>query len=216
MAKSYYGLTGEAVVSSVRRRNIGTLVFCIFGLIACLVAIVVLLVMTAHEHRYLVTIIGLLIVALLIYAAVCGIKSACNTLKDCTRARIFRKYGSPDSIAERIAAEADTPLLSSQKALIADSFIMNRGNFESYVPFSEILLCYKKEQRTNGILTGIFLVVHDAYGDKFEYPFKLGKKHEEEMLDVMKHISTQAPKAAFGYTPENLKYAAANARQPAE
>ena len=151
--------------------------------------------------------------ALFCWLLLTALKNALGTLKDCRHAKVFRKFGEPETIAARIAAESAEPLLPSNEVLIADSFIMNYTNFESYVPYSGVLLCYKKEQRTNGILTAIYLVVHDIYGDQFSYRFKTGKKHADEMINVMKHISEQAPQAAFGYTQENLQYAAANAKK---
>ena len=117
------------------------------------------------------------------------------------------------SPAHGYSAGAEDLLLDSNKALIAKNFIMKHNDFESYIPFTHVLLCYRKESSTNGIPTAVYFVVHDIYGDSFEYPFKMGKKHREEMVDIMKHISTLSPQAAFGYSQQNLQYAKSHVQQ---
>lgn len=213
MSRSYQSLSGEEIIKKIRSKNRRTVLLCALGDLAVVGAAAVLLFMTANEHRYVYAIIGLLVCVLFFVALTTVMKAALTTLKDVANAKLFRKFGAPERLAEAISAGAEHPLLESRQTLAADSFIMKHNDFESYVPYSAVLLCYKKEQRTNGILTSVSLVVHDAYGDKTEYPFKMGKRHEGEMNDVMRQIAEQAPNAAFGYTPQNLKYAAANARR---
>ena len=207
MARSYNSLTGDEIVRKIRGKNRTILFGCIMGFLAVAALAAYLLYMTATEHQYLYAILGLLLCALFAYVLAITLKKAIGVLKDPTRARVFRKYGTPDQIAATIAAGADNVLLGSGKALITEKFIMKHNDFESYIPFTDVLLVYRKESSTNGIPTGVFFVVHDVYGDSFEYPFKMGKKHKDEMVDIMKHIHELSPQAAFGYTKPNLDYA---------
>ncbi|MBR5371827.1 MAG: hypothetical protein IK130_06405 [Oscillospiraceae bacterium] len=207
MAYHYNSLTGDIIVRKIQKKNKRNALLCILGLAAVAGLAVFLLYMTATEHKYLYAIGGLLLCALFVYVLITTMRKAISIWKDPSRARVFRKYGTPDQIAETIAAGADNVLLGSGKALITESFIMKHNDFESFIPFTDVLLCYRKESSTNGIPTAVYFVVHDVYGDSFEYPFKMGKKHKEEMVDIMKHISELAPQAAFGYSGQNLNYA---------
>lgn len=212
MSRNYQTLTGDTIIRKVRGKNICNAIICVLGYLAVTALVIYLLHMTSTQHRYLYAIIGLLLCILFYAGLTFWLKRTLSTLKDVSRARVFRKYGSPEQLAEIISAGAAHPLLESRHALIADTFIMKHNDYESYIPFSDVILCYRKEQRTNGVLTGIYLVVQDVYGEKIEYPFKMGKSHLGEMTDVMRHISEQAPNAAFGYTQQNLKYADANVK----
>ena len=130
------------------------------------------------------------------------------------KSRLFCKYGTPDEIAARIAAEYSEPLFAEKSTLICRSFILNQNDFESFIPLDRTLLVYRKESSTNGIKHNVYLVVHDAFGDSFEYPFKLGKKHKQVMTEAMQEISRQSPQCAVGYSPANLSYVKKNAKTP--
>ena len=140
--------------------------------------------------------------------------NAVRTLSDIRRARVFLKYGGPDALAMRISE--GVPQMQIGSTFVTDTYIMQTGNFETFVAFEEILLLYRHEHSTNGVKDGIALMVHDAFGDKFKYPFKLGKRHADEMQDAVQIIMQRAERAAMGYTPENLAYANMNARKPAD
>ena len=90
---------------------------------------------------------------------------------------------------------------------------MKHGDFESFKPFGDIVLIYKKEHSTNGIKDSVFLVAYDRFGDSVDYPFKLGKKHAGEMDAVANLIAQHAPECRFGYTQDNLRYVKEHAQQ---
>ena len=210
MAANYHALSGQDVIKKVRNTHIKYLIFCALGVLLAVVMLIAAGSMIRNgEGGILVMVFGVLVMLCSIYFAGRSFKTLGN-IENC---RLFRKYGTPDEIAQRISEGSLNTILDSKGSLCTDTFIMKHSDFESFVPFSEILLLYRKEHRTNGILDSIFLVVHDRYGDKFEYPFKLGKKHAGDMNEVANAIIKSAPDCRVGYTTENLQYAKQNARQ---
>ena len=206
MAINYTGLTGEQIVGKVRRRNRNTVWKCALGIMLVAAFLVGVIWLIRAEKRYLIGIFGILICLLVIYFLLQSIGKATDVLKDVPSAPVFRKFGSPETIAARVANGADSPLIPSRKTLIGDSFIMKHGDFETYIPFESVRLMYRKEHSTNGVKDSIFLVVYDEYGDSVDYPFQLGKKHADEMRIAAETIAAQAPDCRFGYTKENLDW----------
>lgn len=212
MAKNYVGLTGNDIVKAVRRHNLWMLLSRGFLILFIAVILTVGMRYLWKSGHYIYLVLAILVALLLFYMCIEAVGKAAATLKNVSRARVFRKYGSPDSIAMRISE--GEPLLESNKTLLTDSFIMKHGDFESFIPFEDILLIYRKTHATNGVQDGVYLVVHDAYGDSFDYPFKLGKKHESEMENAFAVIMQRADRARVGYLKENLEYAKQNAAEP--
>lgn len=209
MAANYQALSGQDVIKKVRNTHIKYLIFCTLGVILAVVMLIAAGSMIRNgEGGILVMVFGVLVMLCSIYFAGRSFKTLGN-IENC---RLFRKYGTPDEIAQRISEGSLNTILDSKGSLCTDTFIMKHSDFESYVPYEDILLLYRKEHRTNGVLDGIYLVVHDRYGDKFEYPFKMGKKHAGEMDTVANAIGQRAKDCRFGYTPDNLSYVKQNAK----
>ena len=207
MAHHYENLTGEQIVTAVRKRNQRNRILCILGIaLACVILVAALKFLVPSGH-YIYAILAVLLIVMCFYLAFEGISKASRTIAAGENADLFRKYGTPESIAARIAAESGEPLLDSKGSLICDSFIMQHGNFESYIPFEKALLVYRREHSTNGIKDSVSLVVHDAFGDSIQYPFKMGRRAEEQMREIMEHISQKNEECAVGYSPQNLNYA---------
>ncbi len=132
----------------------------------------------------------------------CALKIALHTQK----ATVFRKYGDPDEIADRINRGLENILLEQREVVVTEEYILRRKHYETFVPLADIMLMYRKEHRTNGILDSIALVVHDRYGEQYEYPFTLKKKTAGDMDYVAGEISKRAPDCIFGYNSANLAY----------
>ncbi len=211
MAKNYSALTGSDIVRAVRKKHIKYLIYSIFGIIAgfaLLIAVSIYLHRSSESVVYMI--LGVLMSACIIGFSCYMLGKSFLTLRDILHIPLFRKYGSADSIAMQISEHFPAAILESNKVLITDSFIMKHGDYETYIPYEDVLLLYRKEHRTNGVLDSIFLVVYDAYGDNVEYPFKLGKKHADDMDAAAKAIASRAPNCRFGYTKENLAYVQSN------
>ena len=212
--KDYSIVTGAQIVSSIRRHNIWIAVSRGFLILFVAALLVFGLWYGWKERSWFMLIIGVLICAFVFYLLIESFGSAVRTLSDIRRARVFLKYGGPDALAMRISE--GVPQMQIGSTFVTDTYIMQTGNFETFVAFEEILLLYRHEHSTNGVKDGIALMVHDAFGDKFKYPFKLGKRHADEMQDAVQIIMQRADRAALGYTNANLEYAKINARKPAD
>ena len=207
MKKNYASLTGEDVVRCVRKKNQQKRLLCMLGILLAAAGIVGVFLWILRMHEFFYGILLLLLLCFVVYALFTGISNAGKVLKNVERSRLFRKFGTPEAIAARVAAECGEPLLDSKGTLICNSFIMKHGDFESFIPFEKALHVYRREHRTNGIQDGVYLVVCDVYGDKQDYSFKFGKKGKLQMQEIIEHILQQAPDCAAGYSKEAIAYA---------
>lgn len=213
MARQYSTISGAEIVSSICRHHKKNIALCILGMLGTAFLMVVVVLWLRTGEHIVFGILGIGLCVLFAYLLVDSISKSRRILADPENCRLFRKYGAPDTIAMQIADGSNALLTESKTALITDTFIMKHGNFETFVPFGHILLLYRKEHSTNGITDSVFLVVHDAFGDSFEYPFKVGKKHEAEMWSVAEEIAKRAPQCRIGYTQDNLNYVKQNAKK---
>lgn len=198
-------LTGARMLSSLRSRHgwaaFGYAIFCMFFL-----GIAIFSFACFSEGDIAMGLIALAV------SGVCGgwfairlvrnIKMAVNP----RRAAVFRKYGDPDAIAERIFLGREDILLEQNYVIITADYILHRKHYETFVPLADILLMYRKEHRTNGILDSISLVIHDRYGDSYEYPFKMGNKFAGDMDYAVGEIMKLYPDCRVGYDKHNLQY----------
>lgn len=216
MAKDYSALTGDEMLAGIRkthRARIAGDIFLILFAAGFLIGCVIML-MNNHRDafRIVMALIGIAGCIVGVWAIFGQIGKHIETIASPEKCRLFRKYGSPESVAARIAAESGEPVIAEKSTLLCRSFIMIRGDFESFIPLDQMLHVYRKESSTNGIKHSVYLVGQDVYGDKFEYPFKLGKTHKQIMVDAMEEISRQSPQCAVGYSPQNLAYAKQNVK----
>lgn len=211
MAKDYSGLTGGELLAGIRkthRARIAADIFAILFAAAFLIGCVIMLMNNRRDaFRIVMSVIGIAGCILGVWALFGQIGKHIETIARPENCRLFRKYGTPDAKAARIAAESGEPVIAEKSTLLCRSFIMIRGDFESFIPLDKMLHVYRKESSTNGIKHSVYLVGQDIYGDKFEYPFKLGKTHKQVMVNAMEEISRQSPQCAVGYSPGNIAYA---------
>lgn len=206
--KDLENLTGETLVQHIRKTNRNKAAAMGFADAAFAAAAVLITAVRMDGDMDTGTYVVALIIlgGLMVYMTVCCWRFA-RVARDPERAKLFRKYGTPDDIAAQIAAGMGRCIVNTRKAYVTDTFIMHKSNIESFIPYSHAVLAYKKEHSTNGIKDGVFLTVHDVYGDSFDYPFPLSKKKAEEMDRTAAAIAAGAPMCRFGYTGENLSYA---------
>ncbi|HBI84877.1 MAG TPA: hypothetical protein DDX71_01110 [Ruminococcus sp.] len=212
MARNYAALTGKKIVKRVRSKHLQTTVVCVLGLGFCILIVCGMIRLVRENHEYITPVFGMVLAALGGWYAVYQFIRQMKVLRDVPNARVFRKYGTPDEIARTISEESGSSLLESGQTLLTPSFIMKHGDYESFMPSKDIVLMYRKEHRTNGVLDSVFLVCHDQYGDKFDYPFKLGKKHAGKMDFAVGEIVKHCPECRFGYTQENIRFVSQNAK----
>ena len=213
MSKNYSALSGAELISGIRKRHRRGVVVCIVLIVLCAGLMIGGLYGAIHEKSMFIGIAAVALGGLIAWHSLGEIGRHNKIAAEPENCALFRKYGSPETIAARIAEESAEPVLSEKGTLLCRSFIMKQNDFESYVPLDQALLVYRKEHRTNGIKDGVYLVVHDVFGEKFEYPFKLRKKFEADMQAVMADIANRSQQCAVGYSQQNLQYAKAQAKQ---
>ncbi len=212
MAANYTALSGADIVKKVRGRNIRSIVLCVLGCLAS-VGILIFAGIEIRNNEIGYALMAFIVGLIFLLGCIFSISKPLKTLQNVEESRIFRKFGTPDELASRISEGSMQPFFQTSQTLVTDSFIMKHGDFESYKPFRDIVLIYKKEHSTNGIKDSVFLVAYDKFGDSVDYPFKLGKKHAGEMDAVANLIAQHAPECRFGYTQDNLRYVKEHAQQ---
>lgn len=206
-------VTGNIICKKIKSKHIQRILFMLLVMILGGLFIGYAVHSITTEHEYLLPLIAMIFGVVCIIGGIYIITLSIKVLTRVQYSMVFLKYGSPESIAEIIADGANSSIVSCKQTILTDKFILKKNDFETFVPLESILLLYKKEHRTNGILDSVSLVVHDEYGDDFEYPFKLGKKYEGEFNLAGAEIAKHAPNARFGYTKENLAYVKQNAKK---
>ncbi|MBR6420962.1 MAG: hypothetical protein IKS42_11560 [Oscillospiraceae bacterium] len=208
---NYRAITGEQILKKIRGKNI---IYVVLGGIACLAGIGLLILAGTMLHNDDDTFAAAGFVGLaFIVCGLFGVIKGAKVLKNVENLRIFRKFGSPDELAARISEGCAASFYETSKTLVTESFIMKQGDFESYKPFEDIILIYKKEHRVNGIKDSESLVAYDKFGDSAEYPFKLGRKYAGKMEETANLIAKRAPECLIGYTDDNLSYVKTHAQQ---
>ncbi|MBR6760729.1 MAG: hypothetical protein IKM30_01700 [Oscillospiraceae bacterium] len=204
-------LTGDKIVRLMRRRNGWAAVgYCFFALFAVLMLIAGPFLL--NDGRPFPALAAVVMGILLMVYAGKRLFSAIKTVFRTEKHRLFRKYGSPDDLAAQILQGEEEMILDHPQVMVTEQFIMKRKCFESFIPYDHILLIYRKEHRTNGVLDGIYLVIHDCYGDSYEYPFRMGQKYAGDLEYAAGEIGKRASGCRFGYTTENLNWAKANVK----
>lgn len=206
-------LTGEIICKKIRSRCFEKIFFWILAIILALLFIGYAIHGVVVEHSIAMPLFALLLGVGGCIWGIAEIRKSVKTLSDVPNCKLFRKYGSPESIAQTIAEGAGKSIVSCKQTLLTEQFILKTKDFESFVPLESVLLLYKREHRTNGFLDSVSLVIHDEYGDQFEYPFKLAKKYQGEFNIAGDEIAKHSPNARFGYTKENLKFVEQNEKK---
>ena len=176
MKRNYTDLTGADLIRCIRQYNQRKRLLLVLLILCTAAGLTGVFIWILRMHEFFYGGVLAFICLCVFYAAITVIAKVNRLLADTERCPLFRKFGTPEAIAARIASECSEPLLDSKGTLICNSFIMKHGNFESFIPFEQALHVYRREHRTNGIQDGVYLVVTDAFGDKQEYSFRFGKK----------------------------------------
>ena len=205
-------ITGNDILKAIVKKNRRGIGWCIVGIIAAAAVMAAGLLLILEDGRVFNGVLMIAVSILGAYFALYYISVLNKKRLDPEHCELFRKFGTPDSIAQTIARESGEPLHEAKGVLVCDSFIMRKNDFESYIPLSEALAVYRSEHRTNGIPDAVYLVVTDSFGKAQQYPFRFGKAGKEAMARIMEHISQKAPDCVFGYSREVLDYIARNRR----
>ena len=118
------------------------------------------------------------------------------------RADVFRKYGTPDEIAERIRAGSGTVFFDNGRLVITEQYLLDTEKPETLLFFPHALNAYpdgvqgKEEQ----------LIVYDSWGQKLCYPFTNGKQQVIRIGTLTDKIRKHAPECRSGHRPEDMEY----------
>ncbi len=210
MAYKSKEVTAEQLRKAVRHKNRGHFL----GDIGVMLLGMAFIFFAWYEYKYeqsvFYGILGICGGVFFIFMAISLIPDHWRAYRDTENVRLFLKYGSAETLAAHITEGISNRIIENDKVLITEKFIMRNDDFESYMPYESVLWIYKKTHSTNGLKDGVFLTAHDEFGDSFDYPFKLGKKHVSELENAIKTVAEKCPRAVVGFSQANRQYAAEN------
>ncbi len=203
MAGSTTKYTGDLIRKAVRKTYIREMVEFAFLLVLGIAMAGVSIYLLTGKNDVRFVIMALIMGGALSLYTFQGVSTRCKTLMHIDKCKVFRKYGTPEKIAEQLSSEQNEVVSENVSAILTKQFILNKDNMESFVPLSSVLMVYPV-QVSRGRLA---LVVKDCYGDSFFYPFRATI---EESHALLAEIKKAAPHTRLGYNRANIAYVKKN------
>ncbi|MCQ2417890.1 MAG: hypothetical protein MJ071_08805 [Oscillospiraceae bacterium] len=118
------------------------------------------------------------------------------------KARLFQKYGSPETVADVIAKGGTDLFFSNSQMVMTGDYLLMPENPESLMQLNKILLAYPFcKGKTE------YLVAMDCWGDQIRYPFS-GKERQVFRIDILlDKIQKCGMNCRIGHRPEDIAYA---------
>lgn len=118
------------------------------------------------------------------------------------QADVFRKYGEPDAVAEKLRAGSGSIFFDNGRAVFTEQYALDRERPENLLFYPETLNVYPdgvsgKEE---------MLIVYDTWGQKLRFPFTNGKKQVFRIGVLTDKIRRNAPGCRNGHRSEDLDY----------
>ena len=121
---------------------------------------------------------------------------------------LFKKYGSPEEIAE-ILDEIETTIEYEDKHLIiSKKYISDKKDYSKMVACDDVLGVHKLVHKTNYIVDYYQIVITDKYGNEITYSYPV--KEEEKCDNLLMLIVSKCKNAKAGYTKQEQDYIKAN------
>ncbi|MBR6108028.1 MAG: hypothetical protein IKQ39_08480 [Oscillospiraceae bacterium] len=192
-------MDSNTLLSQIRSRHRSSVLLFLL-LTAMLSASAVWLYLYAHPAGLLC----LLPAALCVFAAVRHLLRMCRPQKS----PLFRKYGSPERVAEMLQTEGNNIFFENSKMLVSQHWLAVKNDPERFVRFEWILLAYSRSTPR-----GIWLTVHDCWGSKLTFPFAVGEQQVFRPEIILDKIKKNAPGCQLGCTKQHLDYARSHRRK---
>jgi len=121
---------------------------------------------------------------------------------------LFRKYGSPERVAEMRGTEGKDIFFENSKMLVSQHWLAVKNDPERFVRFEWILLAYTRRSPF-----GTYLTVHDCWGSRLAFPFAVGEQQVFKPEIILDKIKKNAPGCQLGCTKQHLDYAKSHRRK---
>lgn len=120
------------------------------------------------------------------------------------KADIFKKYGSPNQIAN-ILEEIEGSIIYQDKSItISNDYICDLSNYDSIVKCEDVLGIHKLVHKTNFVTDYYQIVLTDKYGQEVSYKYKC--RDEDKVNNLLQIIAERCPNAEWGYTEKQREY----------
>ena len=149
MKQPYPNMTGEKLLNKVSSRALIKILLNSLLLIFLAMFFLYLIFDGVREMpESLVMLFTLPLWILLFYFPIKAIRTHLVQFRSGGCNEVFRRYGTPDEIAEVLADPENVQLIRSSNIIVTKAYLMKKGDFLSYLPLSEIV--YIEISRTHG------------------------------------------------------------------
>lgn len=139
MTHPYPHLNGTALLQRLRRKSLHRLISGGILLIAAIGFFTLLTVGIVRDFSHgFVLLFTVPLWCILLYVLIRNTVRALRLLLHAQDAEIFRRYGPPDALAERLADPECVQLLPDRRIILTRAYLMRRDDFTSYLPLTEI------------------------------------------------------------------------------
>lgn len=194
-------LTGKQLTDKIRQSaNLMLAIFLPSAILALLLGIFLVI-------RF--RLVGAVIGTLLLMLPIRFILNALPQRLHPERADVFRKYGTPDEIAERIRDGSNDIFFDNGRLVCTEQYLLDKEKPETLLFFPHALNTYPdgvrgREER---------LIVYDSWGQKLCYPFTNGKQQVFRIDILTDKIRKLSPECRNGHRPEDLEYVRQHAKK---
>lgn len=189
---------GEQIVARIRRKYQRLL---LIG-ISVELAILVIGILLTIRFRMPGAVIGLLLLA----ATIPPLFSRVPKWLHPESADVFRKYGTPDAVAERLCQGGSEVFFDNGRLLVTEQYLLDREDPEMLLFYPNALTVYPDGVQGKDES----LIVFDKWGQKLRFPFTNEQKQIVK-IDILKDkVRKQSPNCRSGCHSADMEYVRQN------
>ena len=187
-------VTGEMITEKIRSR--AKLMFVLFlpsAVLALLLGILLVI-----RFRMIGALLGTFLLAVPLRFAIGALPEMLHP----ERAEVFRKYGAPDTVAERIRNGSEDVFFQNGRLVVTEQYLLDTERPETLLFFPHALTVYPDGVKGREE----YLIVYDSWGRKLRYPYTNGKQQVMKADILTDKIRKHAPGCRSGHRPEDMDY----------
>lgn len=185
---------GAQLIACIRRNGQCALLKCL--VIAALMLVIGILL--TIRFRVLGAVVGL---ALLI-AAIVPVKAKLSKWLHPESADVFRKYGTPDTVAARIRSGSSEVFFDNGRLLVTEEYMLDRQNLEMLLFYPNALTAY-----SDGVQgKDEYLIVYDKWGQQLRFPFTNGQQQIMKITILIDKVRKLSPACRGNRHSADMEY----------
>lgn len=130
---------------------------------------------------------------------------------DPLKSDLFKKYGSPEEIANILNEIENTKEYEDRNLIISKRYISDKKDYSKIVACDDVLGVHKLVHKTNFVVDYFQIVITDKYG--FEITYSYPVKEQEKCDKLLMIIANKCKNAKAGYTKQEQDHIKANKQE---